>query len=167
MADSIGKLKIFLRASLIGVIIFILYNLLGNIFSGEEGRVRKFILRGKKAVEQKNIFICSDMISTNYQDKYGNGRQEVLYIAKELFSYYQNILINIEKMDIKLQEAKDKADIEIVALVVGQSKEKTTERILEGERGRFRARLIKEEKGWKLLELEFFEPLRIMGQDIS
>lgn len=162
------KLKIFVRGSLIGLAVFITYNFISGILAGEEGRIRKFILRGKRAVEEKNLFVLSDMLSANYQDKYGNSCSTLIYAAKGFFSYYKNILINIEKIEIKLEESKAKAAAEITALVIGQPKGTAeAEKILEGERGDFRVSLIKEEKKWQVLELEFFAPLRIMGQEVS
>ncbi len=154
--------------SILGALVFcILFACFQGILSTEDGRVRKFILRGKKVVEAKNILACADMISTSYRDKYGNDRQTLIYAAKEFFNYYKNIFVNITSIDIKLDDSKIQASVEIVALVIGQSQQDNTEKILEGERGRFRIKLIKEEKKWYLLELEFFEPIPIMGENIS
>lgn len=161
------KLKIFVRGSLIGLAVFITYNFISGILAGEEGRIRKFILRGKSSLEEKNIFTVSDMLSANYQDKHGNSRSGLIYAAREFFAYYKNILANIEKIEIKLEESKDKATAEITVLVIGQPKEGEVEKILEGERGNFMVRLIKEEKQWQVIELEFFEPLMIMGEEVS
>jgi hypothetical protein len=119
MMDLREKLKIFAWASLIGIGIFLTCNLISGIIAGEEGRVRKFILRGKRAVEEKNLFAVSGIVSANYQDKYGNSRSSLMYAAKEFFAYYKSILVNIEKMEIKLEEPKDRASVEITALVIG------------------------------------------------
>lgn len=169
MLDLREKLKIFVWACVIGSTVFMLYHFMSGMLAGEEGRIRKFILRGKRAVEEKNIFAVSDMLSANYQDKYANSRSSLMYAARELFAYYQHTLINIEKIEIKLEESKEKATTEITALVIGQPKGRggPAEKILEGEKGKFRVRLIKEEKRWQVIELEFFEPLRIMGQEVS
>lgn len=165
--DLREKVKIFVWASLIGMGIIIAYNFISGIIAGEEGRVRKFILRGKRAVEEKNLFKVSDILSANYQDKYGNTRSSLIYAAREFFAYYKSILVNIEKIEIKLEESKDEASVEITALVIGQPRTEEAEKILEGEKGNFKVKLIKEENKWQLLELEFFEPLRIMGQEVS
>lgn len=66
--DVREKLKIVAWASLIGIGIFLTYNLISGIIAGEEGKVRKFILRGKRAVEEKNLFAVSDMLSANYEE---------------------------------------------------------------------------------------------------
>lgn len=161
------KYKIYVFSALVALVFCIIFIWFQDIFSGEQGRLRKFILQGKKAVVSKNIFTCADMISISYHDKYGNDRQSLIYATKEFFGYYKKILINIESMDIKLDDSKTQASIEITALVVGQNNQNNMEKILEGERSRFRVKLVKEEKKWHLLELEFFESISIMGQNIS
>lgn len=163
----IERYRVFIW-SIIGVVVFfVFYAQVLNILSGEKGRLRKFILKGKQAVESKNIFTCANMISKDYHDKYGNDRQSLIYATKEAFGYYSKISVHIDNMDIQLSDSKDEASVEIVALVVGQTQQDNAEKILEGEKGRFRVKLIKEEKVWKVLELEFFEPITIMGQNIS
>jgi hypothetical protein len=159
--------KIFMRSVLGAVVLCLLFIWLQDILSGEEGRVRKFILRGKQAVETKDFFACADIISASYRDKYGNSRETLLYATKEFFGYYKEIFVNIESMEIKFDGAKTKASVEIVALVIGKTQQNNAEKILEGNKGRFRIKLIKEEKKWYLLELEFFEPITVMGQNIS
>lgn len=160
------RYRTYILAWLGAVAVFILFGLFKDILSGEEGRVRRFIMQGKRAVETKNIFACANLISTNYQDKYGNDRQSLIYAVREFFSYYSNIFISIEKIDIKLDDSKKRADVTLTALVVGQVKEKVKERILEGEKGRVEVILIKEDKNWQLLGLEFFQAVTIMGQQI-
>lgn len=161
------KYKIYIWTIIVSTVLFIFYAWFQDIFSGEQGRVRKFILRGKKAVETKNILSCADMISTDYRDKYGNDRQSLIYFTKEIFSYYRKIIVHIEDMQIGLDDSKTGACVEIVALVIGQTQQNDAEKILEGEQGRFKIKLVKENKRWQLLELEFFEPITIMGQNIS
>jgi len=147
--------------------VFIFYNIFQSISTGEEARVRKFILRGKRAVETKDILTCADMIALDYKDKYGNTRESLIYIAKEAFAYYKDILTSIEKMDIQLNPAKDQASVEIVAMVLCRSKAEKLENIFEGEKGRFRVKLIKEDKKWHLQEAEFLEEVTLMGQKIA
>lgn len=161
------KYKIYLGAAGGALLLFISFLWLQDILAGEQGQIRKFILRGKEAVEAKNILTCADMVSMHYQDKYGNDRQNLIYATKEAFNYYKQIFVHIEKMEIKIGDSKMLASAEIVALAVGQTQESNREKILEGEKGRFRIKLVKEDKKWRLLEIEFFEPITIMGQNIS
>lgn len=149
---------------ILGALIFFIFL---NFFSAEKARVRRFILQGKKAVESKNILTCANMISKDYQDKYGNDKQSLIYIAKEVFGYYKSIFVHIDEIDIEIDDSKKMANVEIVALVVGQTQQDNVEKILEGEKGRFRVRLIKEDRKWQVVELEFFEPITIMGQSVS
>lgn len=149
---------------ILGALIFFIFL---NFFLAEKGRVRRFILQGERAVESKNILTCANMISKDYQDKYGNDKQSLIYIAKEVFGYYKSIFVHIDGMEIEIDDSQKMANVEIVALVVGQTQANNAEKILEGEKGRFRVRLIKEDRKWRVVELEFFEPITIMGQDIS
>jgi len=124
-------------------------------------------LQARKAVETKNILSCAEMISSDYHDKYGNDRQSLLYVFKEAFGYYRQILVHIESMEIALSDSKTEASVEIVALAVGRTQQNSTEKILEGEKGRLKIKLIKENKKWHLREAESFEPITIMGENIS
>ena len=113
----------YIRLGLVALVLVISYLWFQFLFSSEEGRVRRFILEGKRAAESKNILACANLISKEYSDKYGNERQTLIYIAKEVFVYYRTIIIGIDKMDIRLDESKEKATVEIVALVLCQSKD--------------------------------------------
>ena len=167
MIDFREKYRSFLWPALAALIIFISYTWLQDILAGEEGRVRKFVLRAERAVEAKNIFTCVEMISKDYHDKYGNDRESLLYAVKEVFSYYRRILIHIESIKITLGESNTQTSVEIVALVIGRTEQNNTEKILEGEKGKIKIKLVKKDKKWRLLEVEFFEPITIMGQNIS
>jgi len=156
----------FVRIVLAAVIISVIFFWLRDVFSGEEGRIRKFILQGKKAAEAKDIVACAEMISHDYRDKYGNDRQGLIYIGRRVLDYYKAIMIGIEKSDIKLDKPGKQADVEITAMVLCQSPDNRTDKIFEGDRGRFRVRLLKQGGKWKLAEIEFLERLTIMGQDI-
>ncbi|MFH1269532.1 MAG: hypothetical protein ABIH75_00550, partial [Candidatus Omnitrophota bacterium] len=138
------KYKRYIWPILAGVTFFILYSWIVGIFSGEKGRVRKFILQGRQAVESQNIFTCANMISTDYRDKYGNDRQGLIYIAKEAFGYYKTISVRIDNMNIELDDSGRQAEVEIKALIIGQGQQDNKEKILEAEKGEFRVKLIKE-----------------------
>jgi hypothetical protein len=137
------------------------------LFQGEEGRVRKFILEGKRAVEAKNILSCASMVADSYEDKYGNDRRNLIFAAKNFFAYYQGIFINIEKMEIKLNESGDKAEVDMVALILCRLQDDTAEHIFEKEKGRFMVRLSKVDRKWKLQEIEFLEQVSVMGHKIT
>ena len=50
-----GKYKSYIKSIALALVIFVAYLWIQDIFSGEEGRVRKFVLQGKKVIEAKNI----------------------------------------------------------------------------------------------------------------
>jgi len=151
----------------LALVIFVAYLWIQDIFSGEEGRVRKFVLQGKKVIEAKNILGIPQLIADDYHDKYGNDRQTLLYIFREVFGYYSQMLVHIESIEVSLDDSKTSASVEILALVIGKTAQNNTEKILEGEKGRMKLRLIKEDKIWKLQGVESFEAMTIMGQNIS
>jgi hypothetical protein len=161
------KNKIYILSALWAVFILIFVIIFQDILSQEPARVRKFILNGKKCIEAKDIFSCAGMVSRDYHDKYGNDRDSLIYAAKEACAYYKDILIQIEDMEITLNSSKTEAEVEITALAVCKTQDNVPEKILQGDKGRFKARLAKESKRWKLVELEFYEPITIMGQNIS
>ncbi len=159
--------RIYFRVALAAAAVYFIFIWAQDIFSGEEGRVRKFIIQSRKAVEARDIFACADKISGSYRDKYGNERSSLIYITRQVFSYYANLLVHIQSMDIRLDESKNEAVVEIVALVIGENRQNQKEKILEGEKGRFKIKLIKEDKRWQLLELEFLESLPMMGRSVA
>lgn len=149
------------------VIIFFFLHLFKGLFAGEEGRIKQFIHEGQRAVESRNILKCSDLISKDYRDAYGNDRSTLIYAVRETFAYYERFKIIIEDMHIQLQEEQQKAEVEIAALIIGQTTNKEEESIFEGEKGRLKIDIVKEEGRWKLLTLEFYEPVKIMDRYIS
>lgn len=163
-------IKIYLMAVAVSLVAFFAYNILRDVFGGEEARVRKFIMTGKACIEKKNMLGLSDMISFDYKDKYGNDRMTLVYGAKNFITYYKDVFINIESMDIKLNEAETEAEVEVTALIIGRTGAGASEGIgqgLEGEKDKFRLKLIKKEDGWKLLDLEFLQPINVMGETIG
>ena len=163
-------IRVYLWAVAISLVAFFAYNILQDVFGGEQARIRKFIMTGKARIEKKNILGLSDMVSYNYKDKYGNDRSTLVYGAKNFVSYYKDVFINIESVGIKLNEAATEADVEVIALIIGRTGQGASETImqgLEGEKDKFRLKLIKEEDGWKLLDLEFLQPVNVMGETIG
>lgn len=163
-------IKIYLWAVVISLAAYFAYNILSDVFGGEQARIKKFIMTGKARIEKKNLLGISDMVSFNYKDKYGNDRATLVFGVKSFVSYYKDVFINIESVDIKLNEAKTGADVEVIALIIGRTGQGTSETImqgLEGEKDKFRLRLVKEEDGWKLLEMEFLQPVNVMGETIG
>lgn len=145
----------------------LLFRAFQALFQGEEARVRKFILQGKKAVQERNILSCASMVAYAYADKYGNDRQGLLFAAKNLFSYYQDIFIKINNLEIKINKSRNEAEVNITASILCRLPDNTAEHIFEKEEGKFLVRLSKEDKGWKLQEIEFLEDVSVMGQKVS
>ncbi len=164
------QIRNYIKIYLWAVVTYFGYNLIQDVFGGEPARIKKFIMTGKARLEKKNLLGISDMVSFNYKDKYGNDRSAIVFGAKSFVSYYKDIFINIESVDIKLNGAKTEADVEVVALIIGRTGQGASETImqgLEGEKDKFRLKLVKEKDGWKLLEMEFLQPVNVMGETIG
>jgi hypothetical protein len=134
-----------------------------GIFGGEEAKIHRFISKAEKAVETENLITCTGMVSKNYQDKYGNGYEDILAIAHEFFNYYKEISIKINKTTLTFNPAKTECNVEIYAQVIGKNSSGAEEMILDAEKDHFRVKLNKEDKKWKLTEFEFYETVNIMG----
>ena len=164
------QIRNYIKIYLWAVVTYFGYNLIQDVFGGEPARIKKFIMTGKARLEKKNLLGISDMVSFNYKDKYGNDRSAIVFGAKSFVSYYKDIFIKIESVDIKLNGAKTEADVEVVALIIGRTGQGASETImqgLEGEKDKFRLKLVKEKDGWKLLEMEFLQPVNVMGETIG
>ncbi len=149
------------------LVIYCLVFWLVDFLSGEAGRIKKFINRGKRAVEACDILASANVISRSYQDKYGNQKQTLVYVIKNVYSRYSPIFIDIQNMDIKINQDNLGAAVEIKALVIGENRQNAKEKILEGEKGRFRLSLVKEEGKWLVVEIEFLESLPLVEQAIG
>ena len=139
------QIRNYIKIYLWAVVTYFGYNLIQDVFGGEPARIKKFIMTGKARLEKKNLLGISDMVSFNYKDKYGNDRSAIVFGAKSFVSYYKDIFINIESVDIKLNGAKTEADVEVVALIIGRTGQGASETImqgLEGEKDKFRLKQI-------------------------
>ncbi len=166
MINNKGNLKIYFLSFCAILAIFILISIISNVLPGEKGRVRKFILKGKRAVESQSLLTCVEMISDDYKDKYSNDKQTLIYLTREIFRYYKELFIQIDKMDVKLDEDKLHASVELEGMIIGLNKKGEKENILEKEHGKLKLKLIKQDKRWQLLEVEDFQTTTLMGKNI-
>ncbi|MEW6169982.1 MAG: hypothetical protein AB1472_00230 [Candidatus Omnitrophota bacterium] len=158
--------KIYIWTIVAALALSIFLPIVKGILEGEKGRVQKFVLQGKRALEKQDILACIGMISDDYKDKYANDKQTLIYLTRETFRYYQELFIQIDKMDIKLEQDKLNASIEIEGIIFGLNKGGQKEFILEKEQGKLMLKLIKQDKRWQLLEIKDFKPITLMGQGI-
>lgn len=154
--------------TIVGALAFcILLPIVKGILEGEKGKVGKFVLQGKRALERQDILACIGMISDDYQDKYANDKQTLIYLTRETFRYYKELFVQIDKMDIELDKDKIQASVRIEGIIIGLNKKGEKENILEKEEGRLNLKLIKQDKAWQLLEIESFQPTVIMNKNIT
>lgn len=155
-------------AFIFGFLAFFIFRILiSGACLGERAKVYRFIVKGKSAVESKDILSCAGMISADYQDKYGYDRQSLIFSLREFFNYYGRISIKIQNFKISIDDDKMNADVEINALVLAHSGARELKKTLGVERGRLKARLVKEEGKWKLSEIEFYESVKITDEAMS
>ncbi len=123
------------------------------LLEGENGRLKRAIYKAKRFAERENIIGLTNHISLNYYDEFGNDRRSLLFITKSFFDEYKNILILIDTLEIKI-EGED-AIVHIEAIVYWQ--ENVSSDIIY-DTVEVKAGFKKEQKRWKIIELEFFEP---------
>ncbi|MFC1646562.1 hypothetical protein ACFL2Y_05250 [Candidatus Omnitrophota bacterium] len=128
------------------------------LLSSDTERIRKIIHDAKSATEKQRLLKCISFVSMDYNDKHGNDRSTLLFIAKNAFREYDDLLIIIEdlKIDI-LSDSKAVAHLR----ACGQGKRQPQEKfkyILDTDRVEFDVVFKKEDNDWKVVELDFIEP---------
>jgi hypothetical protein len=127
-------------------------------FGSDTERIRNIIIAAKDAVEKRDLMKCASFVSKDYLDKYGHNKGEFLFIAKNAFAEYGDILIIIEEMKIDV-ESSTKAKAHVLAS--GQGKKEIAERFnydLDADRAEFIVTFNKEGRHWKVTELDFIQP---------
>ena len=123
------------------------------ILEGEKGRLKRTVYKAKRLTEKESILRLVGYISVDYSDELGNDRRTLLLIAKKFFDEYKNILILIDKLEIEIDGENGAVNVE--ATIYWQ--ETTSEDIIY-DTAEVKAKFKKEERNWKLMELEFLEP---------
>ena len=137
-------------------ICLIIFSRVKILFEGERGRIRRIIYAVKTATEKEDLFKCISVISRNYSDKYGNNYRSLMLIVRKIFDTYDNIVIGIRQLSISLDS--DTATTEVESTAVAKNVESKEINIFKTETIKFLIYFKKEEKGWKVIELEFLEP---------
>jgi hypothetical protein len=135
------------------------------LFEGERGRIKRIIYAAKKATEREDLFKCLSFVSIDYSDRYGNNYRSLMLIGQRVFDIYDNIAIGIRQLSISLDS--DTATAEVESTAVAKNVEDKEINIFETETIKFLIYFKKEQKHWKVIELDFLEPrdpLYIMGK---
>ena len=126
----------------------------------EEDKVKRLIYSGKRAIQKEDLLRCSSYLSFDYADKYGNDRRNLLFVAKTIFNEYNHIFIKITKLEIEVIDQEASAEIE--AIGYGQRANTIDEAPIEYDVIKLNVKFKKEQKAWKIIELEFLEPDNVL-----
>lgn len=160
---------------LIIILVFLLATIFyfKDIFLTEEGKIKRVISQGERAIEKKDIVRCASFVSLDYSDSYGLDRRSLIVLGEKVFREYQNIFIHIESLSIELNPARpvreffsngangvkdDLAEVKFIAKVM-VSRPGEAGKSLSIEKGseRFTVTFRKEEGKWKVFRAEIPE----------
>ena len=139
---------------LVGVVISIIAisRIVTIMFEGEEGRLKRTIYKAKRLAEKEDIVGLTNYISPQYYDELGNDRRTLLFVAKDLFEQYKNILILINDLTMVINE--NNAVVELEATVYWQE---TSAETIHYDSAKVEAGFKKDDKRWQLIELKFLD----------
>ncbi|GAG10832.1 unnamed protein product, partial [marine sediment metagenome] len=122
----------------------------------EEGKIKRIISRGEKAIERRDLATCISFISAQYLDSFGNDRRSLIFLGEKIFKQYQDIFIHIESLSVELKGGL--AEVKFIARVM-VSRPGETGKCLSVEKGseRFMVTFRKEEGKWKVYRAEIPE----------
>jgi len=145
--------------NLIVVLIFLLaaFFYLKDFFMSEEGKVKRVISKGERAIEKKDIVGSISFISPEYLDSLGNDRRNLIFLAEKLFQEYQDIFIHIESLSVEVNQ-EELAKVKFIAKVMVSKQGKTKEDLsIEKGSERFLVTFRKEAGKWKVFRAEIPE----------
>jgi len=101
--------KSIMLLSLVIVFPVILYFL----WPSDESRIKKLFKEGSEAIEKKDIDASMSKISYNYTDGYGLTYLLIKESMKSVFQRMNNIKIEYEDLNIKVDDEKATADMDV------------------------------------------------------
>lgn len=146
----------------------VLFSAINSAIEGEKGKIRRLIFIAQRAIEKEDLIRLSGYASFDYQDKYGNDRQRLIFIGQRAFVEYQDISLQIKDLKIELNESEALAQMGVLGLGRRASGAQN-DNPLEYDRVELKIRFKKEENQWKVVELEFLESEEFfpLGESIS
>jgi hypothetical protein len=151
----VNKKKIFFFICYL-ILALVLFSAINSAIEGEKGKIRRLIFIGQRAIEKEDLIRLSGYTSFDYQDKYGNDRQRLIFIAQKAFVEYQDISLQIKDLKIELNESEALAQMGVLGLGRRASGAQN-DNPLEYDRVELKIRFKKEGKQWKVVELDFLE----------
>jgi hypothetical protein len=98
------------------VILFIFFALpiiLYLLWPSDESRIKKLFKEGSQAIEKKELDAVMSKVSFNYRDGYGFTYLYIKELMKSVFQRMNDIKIEYENLDIKVNDKNATADMDI------------------------------------------------------
>jgi hypothetical protein len=98
------------------VILFIFFALpiiLYLLWPSDESRIKKLFKEGSQAIEKKELDAVMSKVSFNYRDEYGLTYLYIKELMKSVFQRMNDIKIEYENLDIKVNDKNATADMDI------------------------------------------------------
>jgi hypothetical protein len=98
------------------VILFIFFALpiiLYLLWPSDESRIKKLFKEGSQAIEKKELDAVMSKVSFNYRDEYGLTYLYIKKLMKSVFQRMNDIKIEYENLDIKVNDKNATADMDI------------------------------------------------------
>ncbi len=98
------------------VILFILFALpiiLYFLWPTDESRIKKLFKEGSRAMETEELDAVMSKVSFNYRDEYGLTYLYIKELMKSVFQRMNDIKIEYENLDIKVNDKNATADMDV------------------------------------------------------
>ncbi|MEW6419210.1 MAG: hypothetical protein AB1480_14025 [Nitrospirota bacterium] len=98
------------------VILFIFFALpiiLYFLWPSDESRIKKLFKEGSQAIEKEELDAVMSKVSFNYRDEYGLTYLYIKELMKSVFQRMNGIKIEYENLDIKVNDKKATADMDV------------------------------------------------------
>lgn len=116
----------------------------------EESRLRKTIYTAAVAVESRDVGRCSRFVAPEYADNYGNNKFMLLSLISGIFKDYEDIKVDIRKINIEIDGVKADAGIGFKCYFKPFNEDK-----IYYDAAKLNIKFKKENKLWKAVEIEY------------
>ncbi len=83
------------------------------LWPSDESRIKKLFKEGSKAIEKEDLDTVMSKVSFNYRDEYGLTYLYVKELMKSVFQKMNDIKIEYENLDIKVNDKNATADMDV------------------------------------------------------
>ena len=137
---------------------------LKGAFLSEQGKIKRIVSKGERAIEKKDIIGAIRFVSPEYSDSFGNDRRSLMFLAERAFNEYQNIFLHIQSLTVELCRQKEiekennLAEVKFIAkIMVSKTEGEKKELFIEKGSERFLVIFRKEDGKWKVFQAEIPE----------